>query len=101
MSAPDNHVLDQDELRAALERLDGWTLEGDRLRKRFELADFRAAIAFMVRVAFDAERLGHHPNWSNVYKTVDVEIWSHDLGGVSALCVELAQAMDDAAASSR
>ncbi|MGB1699799.1 MAG: 4a-hydroxytetrahydrobiopterin dehydratase, partial [Nannocystaceae bacterium] len=45
----------------------------------------------------EAERLGHHPNWSNVYNKVNVEIWSHDLGGVSELCVALARTMDEAA----
>jgi 4a-hydroxytetrahydrobiopterin dehydratase len=53
----------------------------------------------MVSVGFVAERLEHHPNWSNVYNRVDVELWSHDLGGVSRLCVELAKAMDAAAGS--
>ncbi len=99
MAGPANHVLDERERAAALAALaalDGWTLD-DRLRKRFEFASFPAAIAFMTRAAFDAERLQHHPNWSNVYDRVDVELWSHDLGGVSALCVELAQAMDAAA----
>ena len=96
MSAPDNHVLDAATLTAALAQLDGWTIDdaGERLRKSYRFADFPAAIAFMTRVGFAAERLCHHPNWSNVYNRVDVELWSHDLGGVSSLCVELAKAMD-------
>jgi 4a-hydroxytetrahydrobiopterin dehydratase len=94
MSAPDNHVLDPAGLQAALAELDGWTLEAGHLRKRFVFADFPAALAFMLEVGFAAERLCHHPNWSNVYNRVEVELWSHDLGGVSALCVELARVMD-------
>ena len=96
MAAPDNHVLDAAALAAALEQLDGWTLDADgaRIRKSFRFADFPSAIAFMTRVAFDAERLCHHPNWSNVYDRVDVELWSHDLRGVSSLCVELAKVMN-------
>ena len=96
MPEPDNHVLDPAEREAAAAALPSWTLD-DRLRKRFEFASFCDAMAFMTRVAFDAERLCHHPNWSNVYSRVDVELWSHDHGGVSKLCVELARVMDAAA----
>ncbi|NVB41249.1 4a-hydroxytetrahydrobiopterin dehydratase [Pseudenhygromyxa sp. WMMC2535] len=97
MSA-DNKLLTPEARAAALSVLEGWTLvDGERLQKRFTFADFPGSMAFMVRVGFEAERLCHHPNWSNVYDRVDVEIWSHDLGGVSALCVELATAMDRAA----
>ena len=93
MSEPQNHLLDEAASAAALADLDGWALD-DRLRKRFVFADFPSAIAFMTAAAFDAERLCHHPNWSNVYNRVEVQLWSHDLGGVSALCFELARAMD-------
>lgn len=99
MSEPKNHVLDDAAREAALAELDGWTVADDRLRKRFGFDNFCDAMAFMTRVAFDAERLCHHPNWSNVYNRVEVELWSHDLGGVSALCVELAKAMDRASSS--
>jgi 4a-hydroxytetrahydrobiopterin dehydratase len=96
-SAPDNHRLDPAPLATALAQLDGWTSADDRLRKRFVFADFPRAMSFMVEAGYAAERLCHHPNWSNVYNRVDVEVWSHDLGGVSQLCVELARAMDAAA----
>jgi 4a-hydroxytetrahydrobiopterin dehydratase len=97
MSAPTNHLLDSAALATALETLDGWTTADGRLRKGFRFADFPRALAFMVEVGYAAERLCHHPNWSNVYNRVDVELWSHDLGGVSQLCVELARAIDRAA----
>ena len=96
--APDNRLLSEAEIEAALGELSGWRCEDGRLRRAYTFADFSAAIAFMVEVAFDAERLGHHPDWSNVYNRVDVTIWSHDLGGVSARCVALAGAMDVASA---
>ena len=96
MSGPKNELLSDDQRAALGEALEGWEI-GERLRKSFRFADFPAAFAFMTRVAFDAERLSHHPNWSNVYNRVEVEIWSHELGGVSRLCVELARAMDAAA----
>jgi 4a-hydroxytetrahydrobiopterin dehydratase len=94
-SGPDNRLLDDPE--AAVEQLDGWALANERLSKQFRFADFPSALSFMVRAGFAAERLCHHPNWSNVYNRVDVEIWSHDLGGVSQLCVELARELDRAA----
>lgn len=98
MSAPDNQVLPSDALTVALAALDGWTHVDGRLRKTFTFADFPTAIGFMVQAGFAAERLCHHPNWSNVYNRVEVELWSHDLGGVSQLCVELAATMDALAA---
>lgn len=93
-NAPDNQLLIGESLAAALAQLEGWALVEGQLAKQFRFADFPRAIAFMTEVAFTAERLQHHPNWSNVYNRVDVELSSHDLGGVSTLCVELARAMD-------
>lgn len=81
------------ELPATLAALPGWTVEDGKLRRSFVLADFAAAIAFMVRVAFDAERLDHHPNWSNVYNRVEVTLWTHDVGGLTDRDVALATAM--------
>lgn len=88
--------LSQDELSAKSAELVGWELSKEKLRRTFSFADFPAAISFMVRVSYAAESLGHHPNWSNVYSTVEVEIWSHDRGGVTGRCVELAKAMNRA-----
>jgi 4a-hydroxytetrahydrobiopterin dehydratase len=97
MTAPDNQLLDAQSLALALAQLEGWTAHDRRLRKAFKFADFPSAMAFMVEIGFVAERLQHHPNWANVYNHVDVELWSHDLGGISQLCVELALAMNRAA----
>ena len=96
MAGPKNELLTDPQRDVEAAGLSGWSV-GQRMHKRFEFADFPGAIAFMVNVGFAAERLCHHPNWSNVYNRVEVEIWSHDLGGVSRLCVELARAMDAAA----
>ena len=93
MTRPANQLLTPEQRAAAEAELAGWTV-GERLSKRFEFADFPSAIAFMVRASFAAERLNHHPNWSNVYNRVEVEVWSHDLGGVSTLCLELASELD-------
>ena len=83
----------------ALEGLKNWTLGpgGDRIQRRFVFADFNAAFGFMARVALKAEKMNHHPEWSNVYRTVDVALTTHDVKGLSRLDFELAHFMDLAA----
>ena len=79
-----------------LPALSGWTLvEGrDAIRKRFTFADFNAAFGWMARVALVAEQMNHHPEWFNVYGTVDVTLSTHDAGGLTRRDVELARRMD-------
>jgi len=74
----------------------GWALVDGReaVTKRYVFADFTAAFAWMTRVALVAEKMNHHPEWFNVYKTVDVTLATHDVGGVSDLDVKLAEKMD-------
>ncbi|MCX7323790.1 MAG: 4a-hydroxytetrahydrobiopterin dehydratase [Hyphomicrobiales bacterium] len=80
----------------ALASLSGWAeVQGrDAITKRFVFADFNAAFGWMARVALIAEKMDHHPEWFNVYRTVDVTLSTHDAGGVSALDITLARAMD-------
>jgi 4a-hydroxytetrahydrobiopterin dehydratase len=59
-----------------------WTEENNRLSKTFAFSDFTEAFAFMTRVAFVAEKQNHHPNWSNVYNKVTIELTTHDAGNV-------------------
>ena len=87
---------------AAIGQLTGWARgEGarDTIEKSYKLADFKTAWGFMSAVALKAEQMDHHPEWFNVYNRVEVELWSHDLGGVSTLCVELASRMNAYATS--
>lgn len=88
--------LDKGRIQAALGDLDGWTLgeSGDRICKTFTFANFGEAFAFMTRVAIQAEKSNHHPEWFNVYKTVKVELSSHDAAGVTERDVKLARFMD-------
>lgn len=74
----------------------GWTLvEGrDAIAKTFVFANFIEAFGWMTKVAFWAEKLNHHPEWDNVYKTVNVVLTTHDVDGLSTLDVELASKMD-------
>jgi 4a-hydroxytetrahydrobiopterin dehydratase len=88
--------LSETERTQTLERLTGWALVDGReaIRKTFVFRDFNEAFGFMTRCALVAERMNHHPEWSNVYKTVDVTLATHDAGGLTELDVRLAQAMD-------
>jgi 4a-hydroxytetrahydrobiopterin dehydratase len=80
----------------ALGKLSGWSdVKGrDAIAKTFVFADFNAAFGFMTRVALVAEKMDHHPEWSNVYKTVNVTLSTHDAGGLTELDVKLAETMD-------
>ena len=80
----------------ALALLGGWSeVKGrDAISKKFVFADFNEAFGFMARVALAAEKLDHHPEWFNVYKTVEVTLSSHDAGGLTERDVALAEAMD-------
>ena len=82
-------------LELALAALPGWKLEGGKLQKTFVFGDFREAFAFLTRVAFEAEALGHHPEILNVYKTVHLSLSTHDAGGaVTVKDVELAASIE-------
>ena len=64
------------------------------IARRFEFADFNAAFAFMTRVALLAEKMDHHPEWSNVYNKVEVTLSTHDAGGVTEKDIAMAKAME-------
>jgi len=85
-----------DEITAALKTLPGWArVEGrSAISKRFTFADFSEAWGFMSRLALVAERMNHHPEWSNVWNRVDITLSTHDAGGLSDLDFELAAAAE-------
>jgi 4a-hydroxytetrahydrobiopterin dehydratase len=85
--------------KAALAKLHGWSdMQGrDAISKKFVFKDFNAAFGFMTRAALVAEKMDHHPEWFNVYKTVEVTLSTHDAGGMTELDIKLAQAMDEIA----
>ena len=86
--------------KSALARLRGWSeVTGrDAVAKKFVFKDFNQAFGFMTRAALIAEKMDHHPEWFNVYKTVEVTLSTHDAGGLTELDVKLAEAMDKVAA---
>ena len=88
--------LTEAERDAALASLPGWTLRADGLAisRRFTLVDFSEAFALMTRVALLAEKMDHHPEWSNVWNKVDITLTTHDAGGLSARDAEMAAAIE-------
>ena len=92
--SPRDRVLDAEEVRARLTRVPDWTFVDGMLHREFAFADFTEAFAFMARVAPIADDLDHHPNWSNVWNRVVIDITSHDSGGPTERCFALAEAID-------
>ena len=87
-----SQLLNPAEISAALTTLSGWTVEGDALVRTYKFGSFREAMSFMLRVAFEAEAMDHHPDWTNVYNRVVVRLNTHDAGGkVTGKDVELAR----------
>jgi 4a-hydroxytetrahydrobiopterin dehydratase len=88
--------LSADARKAALQQLSGWQeVPGrDAIARTFTFRDFNEAFGFMTRAALVAEKNDHHPEWRNVYKTVEVVLATHDAGGVTEKDVELASAMN-------
>ncbi len=82
------------EVTARLEALPGWSLQAGKLHKLFAFKDFVEAWGFMSAVALVAESMGHHPEWSNVWNRVTVDLTTHDAGGISALDFDLAARME-------
>ena len=88
--------LDPAARAAALKELPKWNdVSGrDAIARKFDFKDFNAAFAFMTRVALLAEKMDHHPEWSNVYNKVEVTLSTHDAGGVTEKDIAMAKAMD-------
>ena len=92
-------LLTEQQCKDRMSQLSGWSLE-DKCKSvtvTFKLKDFREAMAFMMQVAFYAEKLNHHPEWSNVYSRVSILLTTHDAGGLTELDFKLAQAIDKVA----
>jgi 4a-hydroxytetrahydrobiopterin dehydratase len=93
-----SNPLSISELTKLLDNLNGWSHQNDSIKKTFEFKNFKQAFAFMVKVAFEAEELAHHPDWSNVYKTVHISLSTHDAGNkVTLKDIELAKRIDELA----
>lgn len=90
--------LDQEAIQAALAEMSGWEVQEGKLHKQFKFDTFGQALGWMVTVGVQADKLDHHPEWSNVYNKVTVDLTTHELdNAISDLDVKLAKAMDKAA----
>ena len=90
--------LADSDIASRLKTLPGWSLEAGKLHKVFTFKDFVEAWSFMSAVALGAEAMGHHPEWSNVWNRVTVDLSTHDAGGITALDFDLATRVEAAVA---
>jgi 4a-hydroxytetrahydrobiopterin dehydratase len=86
--------LTSDDVRKRLKSLDDWSLEDGKLRRDFKFPDFVRAFGFMTSAAIEAEKLNHHPEWSNVYNKVTVHLVTHEAEGITDLDFRLASKLD-------
>lgn len=91
--------MERDEAESAVADLHGWSLDDEAasIGRTFDFADFKEAFSFMTRVALQAEKSDHHPEWKNVYKTVHIRLTSHDANGLTEKDIALARFIDKAA----
>jgi len=78
-----------------MKSFEGWDYGENAIHTSLEFSDFKDAFAVMTRIAFEAERLNHHPDWSNVYNTLSISLTTHDAGGVTEKDFEFAAIIDD------
>ncbi len=96
MGGEEHRLLTNDELRVEVERLGrGWSVRDGKLYKKFVFRDFVECFGFMTKVALEAEKLQHHPEWLNIYNTVEIWLTTHDLGGISTYDIKLAHAIEN------
>ncbi len=87
-------LLDEKSINAIAPRLTGWDVQSKKITKEWQFGDFISAFGFMTKVALIAEAMNHHPEWSNVYGTVKIQLYTHDLGGISNKDIHLAKAIN-------
>lgn len=93
--------LTDSEIEEILPGLDGWSLENGKLSRDFKFANFIEAFGFMTSAAIEAEKMDHHPEWSNVYSKVSVQLVTHSADGITSLDVALAMKMNALASSAQ
>ena len=101
MSDEDYRKLAKKEIRKELSKLKDWKVVKGRIQRNFEFRSFNEAFGFMTRVAMEAEKLDHHPDWYNVYNRVRIDLVTHDVGGLSNYDFMLAGKIDKIASSLR
>ncbi len=94
MSEEEYSKLSEKEIQQEVRKLGGWKVVGGKVNKTFEFDDFVQAFGFMARVAMEAEKMNHHPEWFNVYNRVRIDLVTHDVGGISNYDIKLAKTID-------
>src|SRR5215203_4978242 len=94
MSEDEYRKLSQSEIEHEVGKLDSWKVVNGKINKTFEFDDFVQAFGFMTKVAMNAEKMNHHPEWFNVYNRVRIDLVTHDVNGISNYDIELARIID-------
>ena len=89
--------IDNDVVVERLGEINGWSVDDGKLSRQFKFANFAEAFGFMTSAAIEAEKMDHHPEWSNVYSKVDVQLVTHSAGGITELDFQLASKMNELA----
>ncbi|MGM0634809.1 MAG: 4a-hydroxytetrahydrobiopterin dehydratase [Bacteroidota bacterium] len=86
--------LSTEEIQNQLKEVNHWVFEQDKITRKIEFKDFKDAFATMTRIAFEAEKQVHHPEWKNTYNELEISLRSHDADGLTQKDFDLAQAID-------
>ena len=88
-------VLSETEIRDRLAAIEGWEYDENAIHTAFEFENFKETFTIMTRIAFEAEQLNHHPDWSNVYNQLHISLYTHSSGGVTEKDLQLAAAINN------
>jgi 4a-hydroxytetrahydrobiopterin dehydratase len=94
MSENEYHKLSEAEIKNELGKLGGWKVVNGKLSRTLQFENFIQAFSFMTKVALEAEKMNHHPEWFNVYDRLDINLVTHDLNGISTYDVKLARTIN-------
>nr|WP_298997912.1 4a-hydroxytetrahydrobiopterin dehydratase [uncultured Allomuricauda sp.] len=86
--------LTSSQIEEQLKNLNGWSHENGSIVKTFQFSDFKEAFSVMTRIAFEAEKVNHHPEWENVYNRLTIKLNTHDAGGITAYDFDLAKIIE-------
>lgn len=88
-------LLSENEISVALTNLNGWSLNENFISKTFTFKDFKECLSQMVQIGIEAEKMNHHPNWKNVYNELEINLSTHDAGGITQLDIDLATKIEN------
>ena len=94
MSGNKYETLTDERIREELSKLGGWNIKDGKLAKSFKFNNFVKAFGFMTQVAIEAEKMNHHPDWRNVYNSVEVNLVTHDASAITTHDIKLARTID-------